>query len=278
MSTASALRGSFAVRANARASLISSSLFSAISAFRRSDFHSTIFPRFSRVCAPSRTIVVFACWLAVLPQPIRDHLTDLFESDLGWFQLQFPTKRREVRLKALAPVEHVLSTRQFRTLGRCGKPCSQLSYRGLHVIAVRVDVLSSDVGDEDLIAVWIRIEDQRHFVTLKLASVSLATEKQSEFQRHVEAGEFMLFVELDGRYVVDSVLALLDDALNLREPELSTVVFFPRGACHEAQVGDREHDRIKYRFVALVKRAVHENLIAWANHAEAAGSRRADLA
>jgi len=38
----------------------------------------------------------------------------------------------------------------------------------------------------------------------------------------------MRAVELDGRYVVDSVSALLDDALNFREPELSAIVFFPR--------------------------------------------------
>ena len=65
--------------------------------------------------------------------------------------------------------------RQFDALGRGGQPCSQFSYGSLHIIAVRVNVLASDVRDENLVAVWISIEDQRGFVTLTIASVPLAT-------------------------------------------------------------------------------------------------------
>ena len=85
----------------------------------------------------------------------------------------------------------------------------------------------------------------------------------------------MRAIELDGGYVVDSVPALFDDALNLREPELSTVVFFPRGACDEAQIGDRKHYRIEHGLISLVEGTVYENMIAWINHAVAMGPRLA---
>ena len=82
-------------------------------------------------------------------------------------------------------------------------------------------------------------------------------------------------VELDGRFIVDSVSALLDDALNFREPELSAIVFFPRGAGYEARIGDRKNDRIEHGFVSLVEGTIHENMIAWTSHAVAAGPRLA---
>ncbi len=97
----------------------------------------------------------------------------------------------------------------------------------------------------------------------------------TEFQGHVEPRELMLPVELDGRYVVDSVLALFDDALNLREPDISTVIFFPRGACKEAQIGDRKHYRVENRLIPFVEGTIHENVIFGINHEMAVGPRLA---
>ena len=45
--------------------------------------------------------------LAVLLQPIRHHLAEVFKRYLGRFQLQFVAQYREVRLKPLIPVENV---------------------------------------------------------------------------------------------------------------------------------------------------------------------------
>ncbi len=174
-------------------------------------------------------------------------------------------------MKSLVPVEDVFATWQLGALGGGGQPCPQLLHGCLHIITVGVDVLSSDVGDENLIAVGICIENQRDFVTLTAVSVSLATQKQSKLQWHVEARKLMLAVELDRRYIMHSVPALFDDALNLREPELPTIIFFPGGACNEAQIGDREHDCIENGFISLIKWTIHENLIAGTSHAVAMG-------
>ena len=89
----------------------------------------------------------------------------------------------------------------------------------------------------------------------------------------LKRGSLCVPSSLDSRYVVDSVLALFDDALNLREPDLSTVVFFPRRARHKAQISDRKDDRIEHGFVPLVEGTIYENVIARINHAVATGPR-----
>ena len=81
----------------------------------------------------------------------------------------------------------------------------------------------------------------------------------------------MRAVELDGGDVVDSVLALFDNALDFGEPEVPTIIFLPRRACHEAKVGDREDYSVENGLVPFVEGAVYKNLIAGVSYAGAAG-------
>ena len=62
--------------------------------------------KYQSIVGNSDKIKVFGL-LAVLLQPIRHHLAEVFKRYLGRFQLQFVAQYREVRLKPLIPVENV---------------------------------------------------------------------------------------------------------------------------------------------------------------------------
>jgi hypothetical protein len=63
---------------------------------------------------------------------------------------------------------------------------------------MRADILASDVGNERTISVGIAIEDQGPLLTLIGRTKTLATKKQPELERHIEARQSRGDVQRDG--------------------------------------------------------------------------------
>ena len=70
-----------------------------------------------------------------------------------------------------------------------GEPVADFHDGSVGIGAVGVDVLAGDVGDEVAVTVRFAVEDQQGFAALGGRAVALASEEQSEFERHVEAGQ-----------------------------------------------------------------------------------------
>ena len=89
---------------------------------------------------------------------------------------------------------------------------------------------------------------------------SLTPEKQAKFQRHIEARQSGIYIERDGRKVVDAKPALLNDSLDLGQTVLGAVVNLERATGKEAKLVNRENDCFECGFVGDVERTVDEDV------------------
>jgi len=96
---------------------------------------------------------------------------------------------------------------------------------------------------------------------LILRSKPPAPEKQPELQRHIEPRKICAGIQGDSGNVMDSKPALLDHSFDLREAKISRIVLLQRTAWDETEVIYSEDDRVEYRPVAKVERAVDEDVI-----------------
>jgi hypothetical protein len=126
---------------------------------------------------------------------------------------------------------------------------------------MRMDVHAREVGDELLITILFDVEDEQALVLLAVAAITLAAQKNPELQRHVEAWETVRFVEFGPGQVVDAVTTLLDDAVQLFQPDLATVVRLPCRTRPESAGIYGEYQRLKKRGVGVVERAVYEDVV-----------------
>jgi hypothetical protein len=123
------------------------------------------------------------------------------------------------------------------------------------------DVLSSNIGDEGAVPVALPIEDQAPFLFLAPLAKALRSEKDPQFERHVESRQIRRGIEVGATEVIDGEPAIRDKVKNPLHPDLPAILDFQSTTGLETAVEDGEDDRLEERLVALIERAVDENAL-----------------
>jgi hypothetical protein len=139
-------------------------------------------------------------------------------------------------------------------------PISDRADRAFGVSAVWPNVLPRDVGDELPVAVLIGVEDQRALPVLVFRSIPLTAEEQPEFQRHIKPRQVRGWIQSYSREVIDSEAALFNHALDLRQPEVRSIVFLQSTARNETQIVHCEDNGVEDRLVAGIEGTVDEDV------------------
>ena len=137
------------------------------------------------------------------------------------------------------------------------------------------NVVTGNVGDELLVAVLFDIEYERHLLCLRLPTKTPASEEETQFQRHIKPRQVIYGVEAYFRYVVNTKLALFNDALDLRKPAFARIVGLASASCNETQIEDSKRDRIENGLVTRVEGTVDKDVVTikYLRHAEDSGRR-----
>jgi hypothetical protein len=93
---------------------------------------------------------------------------------------------------------------------------------------VRTNILTSDVGQELLVPVWLGIEDDSCLSLMWPRTKQLSAKDDSEFKGHIETGESVGVVKFRTRNIVDRESAVADDARDLLDANLASVVYLKR--------------------------------------------------
>jgi len=137
-----------------------------------------------------------------------------------------------------------------------GEPVTNCCHGNARLSLVRNRVDATEIGNEHTIAIGFDVEDHRPLQSMRLSSETPCCQEQPEFKRHVEPRQLRHGIEFGSRKVVNSVTGLLNQTKNLVEPDLTSVIDLTCGACPKAACHDREYDRIEYRGVVTVERAI----------------------
>ena len=105
------------------------------------------------------------------------------------------------------------------------------------------DVLTAYVRDELLITELLDVQDQAVFLAVVISAVSLGTEEQAEFERHVKARQAVGRIELRAGEVMYPIPAFANQARDLVDPHLAAVVEFESATRLESAVDNCEDDR-----------------------------------
>ncbi len=147
-----------------------------------------------------------------------------------------------------------------RSFARRGlKPVPNMANRIRRTLVVCFDVLPTDVGDETFVSIWCTIHDQTAFLR-GVPPKSFRTEKDSEFQWHIESGQLIWLVfDLCSRNVVDAVIALVNQTINVLDSNFARIGEFQCASRHKTASGNTKYDRLEKRLVLLIERAVDED-------------------
>jgi len=91
------------------------------------------------------------------------------------------------------------------------------------------------------------------------ATIPLGSEKDPEFEGHVEPWQPIAFVETCTRQIVNAEPALANDFVDLVKPHLAPVVLFACAARKKSTVLDCEHKSVEDLLVSEIKRNVYED-------------------
>jgi hypothetical protein len=89
---------------------------------------------------------------------------------------------------------------------------------------------------------------------------SLTSQKQAEFERHVESRKIGALSETYGRYSVHSIRTLLNNPRDLIQADFAAVIGLKRTSRNKSEIVNSENDRIKYRLIRVVERAINKNV------------------
>jgi hypothetical protein len=95
----------------------------------------------------------------------------------------------------------------------------------------------------------LTVEDQTLFSFLNRFRRVPATQKQSEFERHVESRQLINVVWLSARNVVNAQSATAYEPDNLEQSDVSTVSLFKCGTRQKPAVKDAKDNGLKERFI-----------------------------
>src|SRR5205085_11084722 len=122
---------------------------------------------------------------------------------------------------------HVDSASQSVPLTIRPKPITDRANRMAYVVVMRADILTSDIGAEDLIAVRVAIQDKTRLGPLTRVAKSLGAQEYSQLEWHVEAGEPIPRIKRHSGQIMNSIVTLTDDLVELFEADLTTVILLP---------------------------------------------------
>ena len=108
---------------------------------------------------------------------------------------------------------------------------------------------------------FFSIQDERRLAAVESAAERLCTEKDTQFERHVEAWKQVLRVEFRGRQVVDAQPALGNNLEDLFDPHLAAIVDLQCAPRNEPACHDREHDRIGKLRILIIEWAIDEDAV-----------------
>lgn len=195
----------------------------------------------------------------VAVNPDHDHLGKVGES--AGFRIATKTRAqlREFSSKPFVAIRNLISSRRALQLRDSHEPVADDNDSGAIRVAVRVDVLSGDVGEGRSVAKSVSVENQTGFSPVALRTKASATEKQPELQWHVESRKAGDGIQCHRRQIVNSERTVFNDSIDFFEADLRSVVSLECAACDETQIRNCEHNRFKNRPVPGVEWAIYEN-------------------
>jgi len=124
---------------------------------------------------------------------------------------------------------------------------------------VRANVLPGDIRDELLVSVRLTVENKSTFPPLNPDPEPFRGQEYSELQRHVEARQPVLAVELGAGQVMDGKPTLFDDREDRVDTNLAAIIYFKGAANAKATMDHGEHNRPEQRPVGIIERTIDEN-------------------
>jgi len=121
------------------------------------------------------------------------------------------------------------------------------------------DVLARNIGNEGLIPVFVSIQDQANLLFLPLISEVLRSQKNPQFERHVEARQAGHGVRFCAAYVVNAVPALGYDPEDFIYSGLAGVLDFEGTAGRKAACVNAEDQSPQERLIGPVEGAIDKN-------------------
>ncbi|HEY4575218.1 MAG TPA: hypothetical protein VIJ26_14675, partial [Thermoanaerobaculia bacterium] len=99
------------------------------------------------------------------------------------------------------------------------------------------------------------------FLFLAPLPKALRSEKDPQFERHVEPRQIRRRIEIGATEIVDAELAVRDKVKNLLHPDLPAILDFQSTAGLETAVKHGEDDGLEKRLVVLIERTVDEDAL-----------------
>ena len=132
---------------------------------------------------------------------------------------------------AVPPVQEASAWQNHGSGMVARKEVAYLLDHALHSASVLANVLPGDIGDELLVPVPLRIQNDAGLAALLAASERLRSREDPQLERHVEARQPAFAVQLRPRDVMDRQPALADDLVIfwMRTCELSSTSSAHRG-------------------------------------------------
>src|SRR5262245_11520391 len=134
----------------------------------------------------------------------------------------------------------MLRARQVASFGNGAQERSNAPDRLNGIAAVRLDVLSRDIGKSLLVTIRRRVENQAPLLFLGCLTETFGPKKHAQLERHVESRQIGLRIQAHVRQIVNSKLGFLDQSLDLLQPGLTSVDQFERASRDKPAVDNRK--------------------------------------
>lgn len=128
------------------------------------------------------------------------------------------------------------------------------------IVCMRLDVLACYIGYEALITIALQVENQTVLFFIMPGTIALRPEEDPQFERHIESWKRMLRIKFRARQIMDSVLALVNDAEDVINATLRAIIDLECASSGETAVEDCKNERIKNGLKRCIEWAVDKDL------------------
>ena len=126
---------------------------------------------------------------------------------------------------------------------------------------MRPYILPGDIGHEGAVPEQVGVQDEASLTDLGFWSEPFAAQEESQFHRHIKAGQVRPGIQRDRRKIVNAELALLNDPFDLRQAKISGIVLFKRTSRDKPEIVYRENDCVEHRAIGGVEGTVDKDVI-----------------
>jgi len=109
------------------------------------------------------------------------------------------------------------------------------------------------------VTVRLAVQNQADLLFLGARAKTLAAEKYVEFERHIETWQSVHRVEFDGRNIMYSEPAFLNETLYFCQTHFTGVIGFAGTSRPEPEIANSKNNRVENRTVAIIKRTIDED-------------------